>query len=109
MTTYAQLALFLRKFAEGHLGLLILLGRPGTGKTYQTKLALGALAESTSSQAVNPLPEQVLYVEGHVQSFGLYQKLWQFRDRTVVLDDLDRLYADPDCVRILKPLLETGA
>jgi hypothetical protein len=43
-------------------------------------------------------------VEGHVQPFGLYQKLWEFRDRPVVLDDVDRLYADPGCVRLLKPL-----
>jgi hypothetical protein len=39
---------------------------------------------------------------------GLYQKLWDFRDRPVVLDDVDRLYADPVCVRLLKPLCGGG-
>jgi hypothetical protein len=29
------------------------------------------------------------------------------RNQPVVLDDLDRLYADPDCVRLLKPLCNT--
>ena len=48
-----------------------------------------------------------LYVEGHMQPFGLYRQLWEFRDRPIVLDDLDRLYADPDCVRLLKPLCNT--
>lgn len=108
VTTYTQLALYLRKFAEGHLGLLLLLGRPGTGKTHHTKSALGALPSMGHQGPTAPsCEEEVLYVEGHVQPFGLYQKLWQFRDRTVVLDDLDRLYADPNCVRILKPLCST--
>jgi hypothetical protein len=49
----------------------------------------------------------VLHVEGHMQPFGLYRHLWEYRDRPVVLDDLDRLYADPDCVRLLKPLCNT--
>lgn len=107
VTTYAQLSLYLRKFAEGHLGLLLLLGRPGTGKTHHTKIALGALPGPVQAPAALSCADEVLYVEGHVQPFGLYQKLWQFRDRTVVLDDLDRLYADPNCVRILKPLCST--
>jgi len=94
----------LRKFAEGHFGLLLLLGRPGTGKTYQTKQALAKMAGLVNGSAHDSLQEHVLYVEGHVQPFGLYQKLWQFQNKTVVLDDLDRLYADPNCVRMLKPL-----
>ena len=74
VTTYAQLALYLRKFAEGHFGLLLLLGRPGTGKTHHTRLALGALPNLTGNEATAPGEERVLYVEGHVQPFGLYQK-----------------------------------
>lgn len=42
-----------------------------------------------------------------MQPFGLYRQLWEFRDQLVVLDDLDRLYADQDCVRLLKPLCNT--
>lgn len=107
VTTYAQLAMYLRKFAEGHFGLLLLLGRPGTGKTHHTRCALGALLGEGQSATGSAGDKEALYVEGHVQPFGLYQKLWQFRDRTVVLDDLDRLYADPNCVRMLKPLCNT--
>ena len=107
VTTYAQLTLYLRKFAEGHFGLLLLLGRPGTGKTHHIKSALDACPSVVCGPAAPPCGEKVLYVEGHVQPFGLYQKLWRFRDRTVVLDDLDRLYADPNCVRMLKPLCST--
>ena len=42
-----------------------------------------------------------------MQPFGLYRQLWEYRDQPTVLDDLDRLYADPDCVRLLKPLCNT--
>lgn len=48
--------------------------------------------------------QDVLYVEGHLQPYGLYRNLWEHRNHPVVLDDLDKLYADADCVRLLKPL-----
>jgi hypothetical protein len=44
-----------------------------------------------------------------MQPFGLYRQLWEHRDRPVVLDDLDKLYADANCVRLLKPLCKTGS
>jgi len=90
--------MYLQRFAEGKLGLLLVLGRPGTGKTHHAKVALGVGKPGPPNMA------PALYVEGHVKAFGLYQKLWECHDRPVVLDDLDRLYADPDCVRMLKPL-----
>lgn len=95
VSTYAELDRYLRKFAEGALDLLLLLGPPGIGKTEAVKGVLGIEPEGTS---------RTLYVEGHMQPFGLYQGLWLHRNRPVVLDDLDRLYAKPDCVRLLKPL-----
>lgn len=98
VTTYHELGRYLHKFAEGSLDLVLLLGEPGIGKTEAVKDALGISGDTTSS---------ALYVEGHVQPFGLYQQLWRYRDQPVVLDDLDRLYANPECVRILKPLCNT--
>ncbi|MCL2641836.1 MAG: hypothetical protein FWD53_13380, partial [Phycisphaerales bacterium] len=41
------------------------------------------------------------------QPFGLYCQLWEYRNRPVILDDLDKLYAHPGCVRLLKPLCNT--
>ena len=98
VTTYAELGRYVESFADGSLNLVLLLGRPGIGKTECVKTALGIDAESEHS---------ALYVEGHAQPFGLYQDLWRFRDNPVVLDDLDRLYANPDCVRLLKALCNT--
>ncbi len=101
LTAYAHLELYLSKFARGELGLVLLLGRHGTGKSESVRRTLSA------SQGARTTDSRVLYVEGHMQPFGLYRQLWEYRDQPVVLDDLDRLYADPDCVRLLKPLCNT--
>jgi hypothetical protein len=98
VTTYDDLDRYLRKFAEGTLDLVLLLGPPGVGKTEAVKHALGI---------EHGAPSDALYVEGHIRPFGLYQGLWRYRHMPVVLDDLDRLYADADCVRLLKPLCNT--
>ena len=105
LATYAELDLYLSKFAGGELGLVLLLGRPGIGKSETVRRSLGAVTAAADSSDV--MADPVLYVEGHVQPFGLYRGLWECRDRPVILDDLDRLYADPNCVRLLKPLCNT--
>ncbi len=105
ITKYSQLDLYLGKFAAGELGLVLLLGRHGTGKSEGVRRALNI----SSSDGYTPTEGglQVLYVEGHMRPYGLYCSLWEYRDRVVVLDDLDKLYADAECVRLLKPLCNT--
>ncbi len=103
--TYAQLDLYLAKFSAEELGLVLLLGRPGTGKSESVKRAL-CVHDGTPQVSVNSIGTP-LYIEGHMQPFGLYRQLWEYRNQPIVLDDLDRLYADPDCVRLLKPLCNT--
>jgi len=105
LTTYAQLDLYLEKFAAGEFGLLLLLGRPGTGKSESVRRALG-LAPSIGDNGDRVEPD-TLYIEGHIQPYGLYRDLWEHRDQPVVLDDLDKLHADGNCVRLLKPLCNT--
>jgi len=105
LTTYAQLDLYMEKFASGEFGLLLLLGRHGTGKSESVRHALGCPPAEESSEG--PIGPDVLYVEGHVQPYGLYRDLWEHRDQPVVLDDLDKLHADGNCVRLLKPLCNT--
>ena len=89
----------------GELGLVILLGRHGTRKSESVKLALnvpqplGDHGEATSGG-------RALHRRPHAP-FGLYRQLWNCRNKPIVLDDLDRFYADPDCVRLLKPLCNT--
>ncbi len=100
VTTYEELDLYVEKVVDGPLDLLLLIGRHGTGKSERVKRLLevcGYPADST------------LYVEGHAQPFGIYRGLWSHRDQPVVLDDVDRIYANADCVRLLKPLCDTRA
>jgi len=105
LKTYAQLDLYLAKFASGELSLVLLLGRHGTGKSESVKQALGISLRPARLDEARP---RVLYAEGHMQPFGLYRHLWEYRDRPVVLDDLDKLYANSDCVGLLKALCNTG-
>ncbi|MCG3132729.1 MAG: hypothetical protein FLDDKLPJ_03595 [Phycisphaerae bacterium] len=105
LSTYPQLELYLSKLASGDQGLVLLLGRHGTGKSECVRRALGISV--TECEAIASVAPRVLCVEGHMQPYGLYHALWKFRDPPVILDDWDRLYADGDCVRILKPLCNT--
>jgi hypothetical protein len=105
LATYAELDLYLAKFATDELGLVLLLGRHGTGKSESVKRALGVTSSLDCADGTGQ--RKVLYVEGHMQPYGLYWHLWEHRNLPVVLDDLDKLYADADCVRLLKPLCNT--
>lgn len=105
---YADLLRYLHKFAAGELGLVLLLGRHGTGKTESARNTLGIGSESHSPSGNGTDGRRALYVEGHAQPFGMYQQLWEHRDQPIVLDDLDKLYANADCVRLLKPLCNDG-
>jgi hypothetical protein len=102
VSAYSDLDRYLSAFAGGALQLVMLLGRHGTGKTQRVKAAVG-LSSFADGHATRP---RVLYLGGHVSAFGLYQQLWSYRNCPVVIDDLDKLYAQPDCVRILKQLCD---
>jgi hypothetical protein len=105
LTAYSQLELYLSKFTAGELGLILLLGRHGTGKSECVRRA--AHVHRAAQGVGSPIHENALYVEGHMQPFGLYRCLWEFQNKPVILDDLDKLYTDVTCVRILKALCNT--
>jgi hypothetical protein len=92
LSTYERLEAYLRAFAEGHFGLLILVGA-------------GGLAKSRSVRAV--LNGKACWIEGNATPFGMYAKLYRHRDEFVVIDDVDALYADRSGVRLLKCLCQT--
>jgi hypothetical protein len=103
VSAYSDLDRYLSAFAGGDLQLVMLLGRHGTGKTQRVKAAVGLSQLTVEAHAMQ---RRVLYLGGHVSAFGLYQQLWKYRNCPVVIDDLDKLYAQPDCVRILKQLCD---
>ncbi len=92
LRTYQQLDQFVEAFATGTLNLLVILGRPGVQKSRAVKAAVGRRA---------------CWIDGSATAFGLYCQLYRHRDRPVVIDDVDGLYADRAAVRLLKCLCQT--
>jgi hypothetical protein len=92
VTTYDRLEAYLRAFAGGHFGLLILVGAGGLAKSRSVRAALNG---------------QACWIEGNATPFGMYVKLYRHRDQFVVIDDVDALYADRSGVRLLKCLCQT--
>lgn len=93
VTSYADLNEHATVFATGGYSLLILLGKPGLGKSQTLKECLGE--------------RENLYIDNHATAFCLYQLLYQKRDQPVVIDDLDGLYSDRGMVRLIKGLCNT--
>jgi hypothetical protein len=92
LTTYERLEGYLRAFASGHFGPLILVGAWGLAKSRSVRAALNG---------------QACWIEGNATPFGTYVKLHRHRDQFVVIDDVDALYADRSGVRLLKCLCQT--
>ncbi len=90
--TYLELDKYVRAFAQGHFGLMIVTGNPGLGKSYGLKTALGANAA---------------IIEGSTTAFAMFQILYAAADLPVLIDDVDSLYRDRDAVRLLKCLCQT--
>lgn len=92
ITTYAELEQYARAFAEGYINLLIVLGRPGVGKSRALRRAL-----STSAY----------WMDGNVSGFGIYIGAYEHRDEPLVLDDPGGLYRDRNGIRLLKALCQS--
>src|SRR5262245_18825178 len=88
---YARLEEFVGAFAAGRLDLLIVVGRPGLAK----------------SQSFRRAAADACWLEGNATAFGMYCALYHARDRLVVIDDVDSLYASAAAVRLLKCLCQT--
>lgn len=95
VTTYEDFSQFVRQFAAGLVRFLLIVGGPGISKSQGVRRAVGN--------------REHLYLETHATAFGMYQELFKHRGRPVIIDDLDHLYRDCACVRLLKSLCNTDA
>jgi hypothetical protein len=93
--TYEEFRHFVHQFVAGRFHLLMLLGSPGVAKSQTVTRAIGNRAH--------------LYLDTHATAFGMYCQLHLHRDLPTVIDDLDHLYGDRACVRLLKSLCNTDA
>lgn len=92
--TYAELEQFATAFADGYLTLLILLGPPGTGKSWTMREVVGGNA---------------CWIDGSASAFGVYKQAYWHRDEPIVLDDAPPLGHDRQGNRLLKALCQTDA
>ena len=92
VTTYEELHRFVTAFAEGHLNLLILIGKAGLAKSQSVRRAVG---------------EGACWIEGNATPFGIYSQLYRHRGELIIIDDVDSLYTDRAAVRLLKCLCQT--
>lgn len=90
--SYAQLEDYARAFGDGHLNLLLLCGPPGTGKSRCLRDAVG---------------DRAGWIDGTASAFGIYQRAYQWRNRPLILDDIDGLDRDRSALRLLKALCQT--
>lgn len=67
-----------------------------------SQLIVGPRGVQKSRTIEGLLGDRAQYVVGRTTAWGLYHALYLHRDRLIVLDDLDRLYALPDAVALLK-------
>ncbi len=89
---YDELAKFVKAFADGHLRFLMLVGAPGTAKSYHVRLAVG---------------DRAGWIDGNATAFGIYEAAYQNCGEPLVLDDVDALYRDQNGVRLLKQLCQS--
>ena len=89
---YSRLREYIRAFAKGYLNLLIVVGGPGLAKSRTVRETLDGKA---------------CWIEGNATAFGMYAKLYENRNRLVVIDDVDSLYSRQNSVRLLKCLCQT--
>ncbi len=91
LTTYERLGYYLRAFAQGHFHLTILVGADSLGNSRSVRSVLNV---------------EACWIEGNAPLFGMYARLCQNRDKFIVIDDIDALYADRNGVRLLKCLCQ---
>lgn len=90
--TYKDLRKVVRKFKQGTFDLLIIVGPPGIGKTFNTKNILG---------------KSVRYINNHVTVLGLYQTGYENQDTNLWLDDVESLFSQDKMIGLLKQFCET--
>ena len=89
--TYKELDANLQAFRAGHIKFMIIYGDAGLSKSYSVKRIYKGIAT----------------IKCHVSPLGLYTKFHEHRDDAILMDDLDEIYYDKICVKILKAATES--
>ena len=82
------------KIAVNQKQSLILVGESGLGKTY---LTLKTLKEMNLKNE-----DDFIFINSYLTPLALYKKLYEFRNKTIVLDDCENILTDNTSISILK-------
>ncbi len=87
---------------SGAIRSVIISGAPGVGKSYELINKLDIAEQAGKVDYVR--------VSGAISGIGLYKTLYNYRNKNcvVVLDDVDRIFADEDALNVLKAALDTN-
>lgn len=97
--TYVTLDKLVGAVAENKVNSLIVAGAPGLGKSYEVNRIL---------VEINSGDYGYVFHRGYIKATHLFRLLWENRaaGQTVVLDDVDSIFADETALNILKAALE---
>lgn len=100
---FAALDMLTEGVIAGHVRSLIVAGAPGVGKTYTLEQQLNAAERNRK------IASQV-EVKGSISAIGLFLTLWENRDKgqVIVLDDIDSVFSDEECMNLLKGALDSS-
>jgi len=98
VTDYDELRNWFTDFAGDSYDIMIVEGSAGTGKSQIARESIKNLD-----------PKDYCFLEGRISAVCLYEKLYRHRDQPIYIDDVDGLYADRQCVNLLKCVCQTNA
>ncbi len=93
---YSELVKWVEVFNTGHIDVLIIEGTAGAGKSSIVKQGYKDKSD-----------KEYCWLEGRTTAAALYQRLYDNRDIPIIIDDVDGLYRDKECVNLLKCLCQT--
>lgn len=91
ITTYKELDEFIKAFAEGHLGFVVVISRGGLGK---------------SERALQTLKDALVF-KGRASAVAIHNTLAENPKSLVVLDDIPALFSDGNTLATLLQVCET--
>lgn len=98
-TVFQDLEDLIYVVAKGKQPSLLITGMPGIGKTHVVTNQLKKL--------MGPENKEWFVVKGKTSTLGLYSTLFLHRNDTIVFDDCDSVFSNPDAVNLLKAALDS--
>ncbi len=102
LSRFSDLSAWAEAFAVGEFSSVLCIGRRGLSKTTTFTNALESELGPSESQPGDPW----LYVSARLSPFEMYRQAFLFRDRPLLIDDVDALLKDRQAVALLKSLMQ---